>query len=62
MSFANALVLRFLCIALVAGVPLGLAQAAVEPRTIKVVVDNDYAPYVFQSDEGKLQGILRDQG
>ena len=39
-----------------------LAQTAAEtPRTIRVVLDNDYAPFVFQSDEGKLQGILIDQ-
>ena len=39
-----------------------VAQTAVEtPRTIRVVMDNDYAPYAFQSDDGKLQGILVDQ-
>jgi PAS domain S-box-containing protein len=39
-----------------------VAQIAVEtPRTIRVVVDKDYAPFAFQSDEGKLQGILIDQ-
>jgi ABC-type amino acid transport substrate-binding protein len=32
-----------------------------KPRTIRVVMDNAYAPYSFQSDEGKLQGILIDQ-
>jgi len=38
------------------------AQTAVEtPRTIRVVMDNAYAPYVFRSDEGQLQGILIDQ-
>src|SRR5258706_3440491 len=31
------------------------------PKTIRVVTDNHYAPYSFQSDEGKLQGILIDQ-
>src|SRR6267154_2042710 len=30
-------------------------------RTIRVVMDNDYAPYSFQSVDGKLQGILIDQ-
>ncbi|MCW3106896.1 MAG: periplasmic substrate-binding sensor histidine kinase response regulator, PBPb, partial [Segetibacter sp.] len=30
-------------------------------RTIRIVMDNDYAPYVFQSAEGKLEGILIDQ-
>jgi PAS domain S-box-containing protein len=39
-----------------------MAQTAVETlRTIRVVMDNAYAPYSFQSDEGKLQGILIDQ-
>jgi PAS domain S-box-containing protein len=38
------------------------AQPAVEaPRTIRVVMDNAYAPFAFQSDDGKLQGILVDQ-
>jgi PAS domain S-box-containing protein len=42
--------------------PSALAQTAVEtPRTIRVVIDNAYAPYSFQSDEGKLEGILIDQ-
>ena len=56
-----------------AGLPLALfmlalispgaaPQVAVEmPRTIRVVVDNAYAPYSFQADDGKLQGILIDQ-
>jgi hypothetical protein len=38
-----------------------VAQTAETPRTIHVVMDNAYAPYSFQSDEGKLQGILIDQ-
>jgi PAS domain S-box-containing protein len=44
-------------------VPLGvMAQTPTPtPRTIRVVMDNAYAPYSFQSDEGKLQGILIDQ-
>jgi PAS domain S-box-containing protein len=37
-------------------------QTAVETaRTIRVVMDGSYAPYVFQSGDGKLQGILIDQ-
>ncbi len=41
--------------------PAAQAQPAAQaPRTIRVVMDNDYPPYVFQSD-GKLQGILIDQ-
>jgi PAS domain S-box-containing protein len=31
------------------------------PRTIRVVLDNDYAPYSFLSDDGKVQGIVVDQ-
>ena len=39
-----------------------MGQAAVDrPRAIRIVVDNNYAPYSFRSDEGKLQGILIDR-
>jgi two-component system sensor histidine kinase EvgS len=31
------------------------------PQTIKVVMDNNYPPYVFLDDGGNLQGILIDQ-
>ncbi|MDD5284731.1 MAG: transporter substrate-binding domain-containing protein [Desulfuromonadaceae bacterium] len=31
------------------------------PQSIKVVMDNNYPPYVFQDNSGKLQGILIDQ-
>src|SRR5260370_31507686 len=42
--------------------PRAGAQTVVEPpRTIRVVMDNAYPPYVFQSDDGKLQGSLIDQ-
>ncbi len=42
--------------------PSVVAQTTIEtPRTIRVVTDNVYAPYSFQSDEGKLQGIVVDQ-
>src|SRR6266404_3594266 len=42
--------------------PSAVAQPPVKtPRTIRVVMDNAYAPYSFQSDEGKWQGILIDQ-
>jgi PAS domain S-box-containing protein len=40
---------------------LATAQTSVGPRTIRVVVDNAYAPYSFQSDDGRLQGILIDE-
>jgi PAS domain S-box-containing protein len=57
-----ALMPRFLTCSLVL-VSLGaVTQPAVEtPRTIRVVMDNAYAPFAFQSDEGKAQGILIDQ-
>lgn len=39
-----------------------IAQSTVDTqRTVRIVMDNSYAPYVFQSSEGKLQGILIDQ-
>src|SRR5258705_2703985 len=39
-----------------------VAQTAVDTQgTVRVVMDNNYAPYVFLADEGKLQGILIDQ-
>ncbi|MBA4419370.1 MAG: hypothetical protein C0392_15920 [Syntrophus sp. (in: bacteria)] len=31
------------------------------PKTIKVVMDNNYPPYVFQDSKGNLQGIVIDQ-
>ena len=39
-----------------------MGQTALEtPQPIRVVMDNAYAPFAFQSDEGKSQGILIDQ-
>src|SRR5258706_799704 len=40
---------------------VGAQTGAGPPRTIRVVMDNAYAPFAFQSDEGQLQGILIDQ-
>lgn len=34
---------------------------AAPPKTIRVVTDNDYAPFVFRSESGELQGIIIDQ-
>jgi ABC-type amino acid transport substrate-binding protein len=52
----------FLILSLALVSPRVVAQTAVEtPRTIRVVMDNAYAPYAFQSNEGQLQGILIDQ-
>ncbi|HXI91182.1 MAG TPA: transporter substrate-binding domain-containing protein, partial [Blastocatellia bacterium] len=49
-----------LAVALVS--PRGVEQTALEtPPPIRVVMDNSYAPFAFQSDEGKSQGILIDQ-
>jgi signal transduction histidine kinase len=53
---------RLVVVALALGMTGAVAQTAAEkPRTIRVVMDNAYAPYVFQSDDGKLQGIVIDQ-
>src|ERR1700720_529619 len=53
---------RFALLMLALVSPDAVAQTTVEtPRTIRVVTDNVYAPYSFQSDEGKLQGIVIDQ-
>src|SRR5258708_6082847 len=38
-----------------------LSPPAVEQRTIRVVVDDAYAPFAFRSDDRQLQGILIDQ-
>ena len=55
-------ILRLSIVALAFISPFAMAQTAVDTmRTIRVVMDNDYAPFVFQSDNGKLQGILIDQ-
>jgi PAS domain S-box-containing protein len=56
-------VLRLLTVvALAAASPLLLAQpAAQQPRVLRVVMDDDYAPFVFRSEQGVLQGILVDQ-
>src|SRR5882672_5365358 len=58
LSVTAALILTMLALDL----PSAVAQTAVKtPRTIRVVMDNAYAPYSFRSDEGKLHGILIDQ-
>jgi signal transduction histidine kinase/ABC-type amino acid transport substrate-binding protein len=55
-----ALSLALLILALVSPGAVGQTPVAT-PRTIRVVTDNVYAPYSFESDEGKLQGIVIDQ-
>lgn len=53
---------RLLILSLALVAPGVVAQTAFgTPRNISVVMDNDYPPYAFQSDEGQLQGILIDQ-
>jgi PAS domain S-box-containing protein len=55
--------IRYLLIFLQAFISSGIvAQTTVDnQRTIRLVMDDAYAPYVFRSDEGELQGILIDQ-
>src|SRR5436190_22258841 len=57
--------LRTLVIIALAQLSISTAVTAqpvsVKPRTIRVVVDADYAPYSFRSSDGGLQGILVDQ-
>jgi len=38
-----------------------ITLAALRPQAIKIVMDNNYPPYVFLDSDGKLQGILIDQ-
>jgi len=34
--------------------------AAAQPKTLTVVLDNDYPPYIFRDAHGEFQGILKD--
>lgn len=53
---------RLIIVVLALVSPCAVAQTAPETqRPIRVAVDNAYAPFAFQSDEGKSQGILIDQ-
>jgi len=53
---------RLIIVVLALVSPSAVAQTALEtPRPIRVVMDNAYAPFAFQSDEGTSQGILIDQ-
>ena len=40
---------------------LATAQAAEQSASIRVVMDDNYPPYTFRGEDGKLQGILVDQ-
>ena len=50
-------------ILLLAGQPVPAEETADKPaaRTIRVAMDNNYPPYVFQDGNGRMQGILIDQ-
>jgi len=50
-----------LLILALAGFAIGAKSFGEVPRTIRVVMDNSYPPFVFYSSDGKLQGILIDQ-
>jgi len=51
--------LRLLILPLVAiaGIPV---QAAPAPAAIRVVLDDNYPPYIFRNSSGEVQGILKD--
>ncbi len=36
-------------------------QEKISPKSLRVVLDNNYPPYVFQAADGTIQGILIDQ-
>jgi PAS domain S-box-containing protein len=63
MDFAKNRVTRSLVVLALAFIPASAVaqRSATNPRVLRVVMDNDYPPYSFQSDGGKLQGILIDQ-
>lgn len=53
--------LFFLVLLLAASVTASHGSAQIPPDGIRVVMDNNYPPYVFLNNEGVLQGILIDQ-
>ena len=55
-----------LCVLLALASPPWLLLHAADPggaaaRTVRVVMDNNYPPYVFVDNEGQIRGILADQ-
>lgn len=42
------------------GAPAGAADPPAPPRSIRVVLDDNYPPYIFRNAEGEVQGILQD--
>lgn len=53
--------LFLLVLQLAVSVTATLGSAQTRPDGIRVVMDNNYPPYVFRNSEGALQGILIDQ-
>lgn len=51
----------FLCLLLASALLAAPADAQARPSKIRVVMDNNYPPYVFQDSAGTVQGILIDQ-
>jgi PAS domain S-box-containing protein len=56
-------IFRIFSLAVALGLMTSMAGAEINarPRSIRVVMDGDYAPYAFRSEDGRLQGILIDQ-
>ncbi|MDR3412728.1 MAG: EAL domain-containing protein [Formivibrio sp.] len=53
--------LLILFILLMLGLPCITGQAAAQPKTsIRVVLDDNYPPYIFRDANGQIQGILKD--
>lgn len=61
MKIRLSLSLFFLVLLLAVSVTATPGSAQTRPDSIRVVMDNNYPPYVFQNNEGVLQGILIDQ-
>jgi ABC-type amino acid transport substrate-binding protein len=53
--------LLFFALMLAACSPAALPEKQPVVSTLRVVMDNNYPPYVFQDEQGQLQGILVDQ-
>jgi diguanylate cyclase (GGDEF)-like protein/PAS domain S-box-containing protein len=50
-----------LCIAIGIFTQISYAQPADRPKSIRVVMHDGYPPYLFRSQDGQLQGILKDK-
>jgi PAS domain S-box-containing protein len=60
MFFCLRHVLAFFLVVLIFPIPSVMGEP-MGPRVIKVVMDDNYPPFVFQDGSGRLQGILIDQ-